>query len=65
MPRCTATYAPNWPTIVLPAPVGAATSTEFPASTASSASIWKGSGVKLNPSTQRARSDAAARAYSL
>ena len=51
--------------IVFPAPVGAATRTELPASTASSAWIWNGSGVKLSVETQRARRDEAACASAL
>ena len=58
--------APKSPTTVLPAPVGAATSTAAaPASTASSASTWKASGVKGRAAAHRARSDASERACSL
>ena len=45
-PACRARCTANSPTIVLPEPVGAATSTPLPASSAWQASIWKSSSSK-------------------
>ena len=54
MERRSAMYAANSPTTVLPAPVGAATRTPLPSSTALHAAIWKGSKGKSKVSMNSA-----------